>query len=289
MFKPNRHHAVIDIGSNATRLHIAHLNSKQQWITDAFTRVPLALGQDVLSSPQNKISTKNIKNLQDIISGMLQILRPFKPAKRRIVATAALRNAQNAPDIVQQISDKQRAKINIISGQEEAKVIGLMAASQFLNCTVLNIDVGGGSTDCAVVRATCAESSAQRSFPISTSHPIHLDKQLKIEFEHWVSNAITNTAPVSVITATGGSVGQLKNVGGELNLLTFNKIKQKIAKMSAEDIAQTYHMPPDTADKLSAAIDIYQTALKCANKKISQIHVVQGGLSDAILYQMQRH
>lgn len=281
MLSKQQRYAVIDIGSNATRLHIAACDKPKQWVTDTFIRVPLPLGAEVFSHPQHRIGVKTVKRLEKIISAFQLIISTFAPIKKQVVATAAFRHATNAPAIIERVKNKTGVNIGLLSGDEEAKIIGLLAGQQFAQSTVINLDVGGGSTDCAVIRAN--RLLCQASFLVGTSHNPADNVSHTQAFQQWVKKAVA-THSVQIITASGGSVAHLENLCGHLHVSALAKAQGMIKKMPAGDVARAYSIAADTVSYMEAAISIYKIALKSSG--LCKIEVVRGGLSDALIAQM---
>ncbi len=275
-------YAVIDIGSNATRLHIAHPDQQNQWITDTFIRIPLPLGAEVFSHPQQSLSVKTITRLEKTIAAMQLIIGTFAPIKTRAVATAALRSAKNSTKIIEQLKNNTDLTVYCLSGEEEATIIGLLAGQQYQNSTVINLDVGGGSTDCAVIRNN--QLINQSSFLVGTAHdPTNSADHIKA-FCQWIKSA-KNDCDVQHLTASGGSIALLKNMcRGTLTQAALTQEQKKLKNMAVGDISRLYNFPPDTVANIEMAIDIYKAALKSST--LPHIDIVQGGLSDAIIYQM---
>jgi exopolyphosphatase/guanosine-5'-triphosphate,3'-diphosphate pyrophosphatase len=70
------------------------------------------------------------------------------------IATASVREADNSARFVRAMEKKTGVRVSVLSGTEEARLIGL-AASQGCatkGLTTLNIDIGGGSTEISVFR-----------------------------------------------------------------------------------------------------------------------------------------
>jgi exopolyphosphatase/guanosine-5'-triphosphate,3'-diphosphate pyrophosphatase len=70
------------------------------------------------------------------------------------VATASIREASNAARFVREIEQRVGIRVDVLSGIEEARLIGLAASSGCgqRGATSLNIDIGGGSTEVSVFR-----------------------------------------------------------------------------------------------------------------------------------------
>jgi exopolyphosphatase / guanosine-5'-triphosphate,3'-diphosphate pyrophosphatase len=70
------------------------------------------------------------------------------------VATASVREARNASQFIRQVEKRTGVRIEVLSGVEEARLIGLSASRGCANrsATNMNIDIGGGSTEISIFR-----------------------------------------------------------------------------------------------------------------------------------------
>ena len=118
-------YAAIDIGSNAVRLLIKRVeiaeNSQPHFTKMLLLRVPLRLGFDVFS--KEKISEQKEKNMIRLMKSYRHLMKIYNVNKYRACATSAMRDAQNGMSIIKRIEKKTGIRIEIIDGQEEAKMI----------------------------------------------------------------------------------------------------------------------------------------------------------------------
>jgi exopolyphosphatase/guanosine-5'-triphosphate,3'-diphosphate pyrophosphatase len=70
------------------------------------------------------------------------------------VATASVREATNSADFVREVEAKTGVRVEVLSSIEEARLIGIAAVQNFglKKGTLLNIDIGGGSTELSLMR-----------------------------------------------------------------------------------------------------------------------------------------
>jgi exopolyphosphatase/guanosine-5'-triphosphate,3'-diphosphate pyrophosphatase len=138
--------AAIDIGSNSCRLKIAKVVA-HQLKTVAEDREVTRLGGSVfesgLVSPEAMAATlRTLKRFQRAVQlhGVDQI---------RVAATAALRDARNAPAFLAWVKAETGWNIEIISGLEEGRLIhlGMMGTEPGAGGRVLLVDLGGGSCE----------------------------------------------------------------------------------------------------------------------------------------------
>ncbi len=138
--------AAIDIGSNSCRLKIAKVVAHQLKTLHEdreVTRLGASVFDSGLVSP-------------DAMAATLRALKRFQRAvqlhgvdRMRVVATAAMRDARNAPAFQAWVKAETGWNMEIISGLEEGRLIhrGLMGAEPGAGGRVLLVDLGGGSCE----------------------------------------------------------------------------------------------------------------------------------------------
>ena len=70
-------------------------------------------------------------------------------------ATASVREADNAAEFIEEIEQRTGVRVEVLSGIEEARLIGLAASHgcAMRGVSLLNIDIGGGSTEFSLIRS----------------------------------------------------------------------------------------------------------------------------------------
>ena len=138
--------AAVDLGSNSFRLHIGrHENGVIRIIKTA--REPVRLGAGLDS--RGNLTPAAMQAGLDCLRRFSAVLSAFPLSAVRIVATNTLRIAGNAQVFLTQAELALRYPIEIISGEEEGRLIYLGVASTLdsLDERRLVIDIGGGSTE----------------------------------------------------------------------------------------------------------------------------------------------
>ena len=119
------YYGAIDIGSNAVRLLIKCVEEDEQgkvfFSKVLLLRVPLRLGFDVFA--MGKISETKEKNMLRLMKVFHHLMKIYDVEDYRACATSAMRDAKNGKDIIKRIKKKTGIRIEIIDGQEEAKMI----------------------------------------------------------------------------------------------------------------------------------------------------------------------
>ena len=141
----NSLYAAVDLGSNSFHMVIARLTEGRMQIIDRIKeRVRLAEGMD----GQRRMSPEAMARGLDCLALFAERLTNIKPDQIRIAGTYTLRRASNARDFVREAAKVLNHPIEIISGQEEARLIYQgVAHTQHIEGQVLVVDIGGGSTE----------------------------------------------------------------------------------------------------------------------------------------------
>jgi len=140
--------AVLDIGSNSFHLVVVRIISGTvQTLHKLKQKVRLAEGlseEGYLSEEAIRRGLETLKTFEKSISG-------FEPDSVRIVATYTLRKARNAHKFIKAARKIISYPVEIISGQEEARLIyNGVAHTNTLDGNTLVVDIGGGSTEFAL-------------------------------------------------------------------------------------------------------------------------------------------
>ncbi len=138
--------AAIDLGSNSFRLHIGeYVNGAICVVKSAREPNRLAAGLD----KNNVLSRESMDRGLDALKRLRSILAAYPLSDVRVVATNTLRIAANAQDFLQEAEKVLGYPIEVISGEEEGRLIYLGVANVLSRPGEkrLVIDIGGGSTE----------------------------------------------------------------------------------------------------------------------------------------------
>ncbi len=146
--------AVIDIGSNSIKVLVA-ARAPTGGLTILKTRTLDARISAGISQAVPRLSEPGMAAGLDAIRALLAEAAPFSPAATVLVATSAVRDAQNGTEFRDRVSRATGHAIRILSGDEEANLIG-----RGLTCDpalaelrdFYMFDLGGGSLECLAFR-----------------------------------------------------------------------------------------------------------------------------------------
>jgi exopolyphosphatase/guanosine-5'-triphosphate,3'-diphosphate pyrophosphatase len=146
-------YAAIDIGSNSVRMLAADVLANGRTETLASDREVTRLGESVFRG--GMISREAMEFVAGVLARMAQAYKKLDVAAVRAVATAAVRDASNQSEFLERASAAIGAPVEIVSGQEEARLIHLGVQSRWPHPDkrVLIVDVGGGSAEIILAEA----------------------------------------------------------------------------------------------------------------------------------------
>ena len=147
--------AVIDIGSNSIKVLIATRRADGSVQPLKYRTIDARISAG-LSRAAPHLSADGMARGLAAIQSLLGDVAPFSPGRVVLVATSAVRDAQNGPEFRERVRAATGHAIRILSGDEEASLIGrgltcdpaLAALEDFYV-----FDLGGGSLECLAFRA----------------------------------------------------------------------------------------------------------------------------------------
>ena len=146
--------AVIDIGSNSIKVLVA-TRDPAGIVTALASRTIDARISAGISKADPQLSEDGMARGLAAIQELLMDAAPFKPARTVLVATSAVRDARNGDDFRAKVKTATGHDIRILSGDEEANLIGRgltcdPALAELKDFYVF--DLGGGSLECLLFR-----------------------------------------------------------------------------------------------------------------------------------------
>ena len=143
--------AAVDLGSNSFHMVVAKFEDEQIRIIDRIKdMVRIASGLDA----DNNLNEAAMERAIQCLQRFGQRIKEIPGANVKAVGTNTLRQARNSNDFIRRAREALGHNIDIISGQEEARLVFLGVAQAFYNDTEtrLVIDIGGGSTELIIGR-----------------------------------------------------------------------------------------------------------------------------------------
>jgi exopolyphosphatase/guanosine-5'-triphosphate,3'-diphosphate pyrophosphatase len=142
---PNRY-AVVDVGTNSIKFHVAEQSPEGRWRTVADRAEITRLGEGL--DQTRRIGDAALERAVAAIKGMVDEARQQGVLAIVAVGTAGLRIAENRDDVLAAIERRTGVHVDVISGEEEARLAYLAARSSLdlKSGSLVVFDTGGGSS-----------------------------------------------------------------------------------------------------------------------------------------------
>ena len=140
--------AVIDIGTNSTRMLVADVSGSTVREVERRTTVTrLGRGVDV----SGQLSSSGIERVCETVADYDGVHRELGAERVRTIATSAVRDASNGEAFVAELRERFALSAEVLAGSEEARLtyLGATAGRPPADPTVV-VDIGGGSTELVV-------------------------------------------------------------------------------------------------------------------------------------------
>lgn len=292
--------AVLDVGSNSFHLVVARIISGAvQILHKTKIKVRLADGLD----KNNNLSQESIDRGVQALEVIKTSLAGFEPNSVRIVATYTLRKAKNANRFIEAAKQIFPYPVEIIAGQEEARLIfNGVAHTESLDDKTLVIDIGGGSTEFIIGEKL--EPMLLRSLDMGCvsysqqffNNPIIKEKhfakaitaaqqQLELIEDKYINIGWQNAL------GTSGTIESLVLQAGEgleahdLSLAQLENIKRKIIAAGSLDNLALPYVSEDRKQVFPAGLAILIAIFR--SFKITSLNYAQAALREGVIYEME--
>jgi exopolyphosphatase / guanosine-5'-triphosphate,3'-diphosphate pyrophosphatase len=182
--------AVVDVGTNTTRLYIADVSGDQ--VVAELTRgsrvTRLGAGVDASGRLADDALAREYAVLEEF-RGVIHVARPQKAVA---VMTSAVRDASNGAEFARDVGDRFYLETYVLNGDDEAKLTYLGATDTIDlednaedDERILVFDIGGGSTELVIGRGDQLEFhvSTQAGVVRQADRHIHSDPVTPAELE----------------------------------------------------------------------------------------------------------
>ena len=287
-------YAAIDIGSNAIRLLLVNVydnGETSSYKKVSLVRVPLRLGKDVFTT--KRISDEKAIDFERTMVAFEQLMKVHQVYKYRACATSAMRDAENGVELVNEIKEKTGINIEIISGEEEAKIIRSTHIEQRLekNHDFLYVDVGGGSTEISLYQQGKLQHS--RSFDIGTIRLLEnmVSDESWQEMQSWLQDITKNQSGLEII-GSGGNINKIYKLLDKTDwqVIRYSELQDiytKLSELTVEERMMKFKLHPDRADVIVPAALLFERIMNWAQS--DEIQVPKLGLSDGIIKSLQKN
>lgn len=290
--KEGRPAAVIDIGSNTTRLLVAERRGgglRKLLSHRAYNR--LARGRDA----DGAVPAVKIDQLVQTLALQQQLARVLGVDQPTLVATAATRSAANRDELLAAVRERCGLEITVLDEEEEAR-LAFFGATHALAAesagTVAVADVGGGSTEVAVGRpqagvewsrsfASGSSSVAEHAF--AHDPPTHAELDVA-RTEIAEAFAGTDFPAVDEVVAVGGTASSLRRlIGNVLEHETLERAIRLITSHPAAEVAERFEIDLERVQVLPAGMIILE---QVGDRLQRPLKIGRGGLREGKLLEL---
>lgn len=297
----NSLYAAVDLGSNSFHMVIARLTEGRMQIIDRIKeRVRLAEGMD----EQRRMSPEAMARGLDCLALFAERLTNIKPDQIRIAGTYTLRRASNARDFVREAAKVLNHPIEIISGQEEARLIYQgVAHTQHIEGQVLVVDIGGGSTELIIGegfehKALTSRKMGCVSFTQSFFGNAKLGEKAfnaaVLEAQHQLAPIINQYRKLGWQSCLGssGSIRTVRDVlqgeewtDGAITLAGLERLKEEMLKHKRVDQLKLAGLTEERQGVFAAAVAILLGLF--TSLPIERMEYSDGALREGLLYEFE--
>jgi exopolyphosphatase/guanosine-5'-triphosphate,3'-diphosphate pyrophosphatase len=292
---------VLDVGSNTVHLQVVDthpgarpnptFNYKEE------LRLTQYLGED------HRISEEGITKLRDCIKNAIAQSLVAKTQELLPFATSALRDAHNGEEIIKSINKDFQIDLQVLSGEEEAKLTFLAARRWFgwSSGRLLVVDIGGGSLEMAVGTDESPEIAV--SLPLGAARLTkdflkgdpYSDKSVRNLRDH-VENSLEQILPTMVkhqesdrAIATSKTLRTLARLcgdwfdgtGNNISIDAIRKISNKLADMDTPARAKLPGVSENRASQIVAGAFVAESVMR--NLDLKNLEVCPWALREGVV------
>jgi len=155
--------AAIDVGTNTVRMLLGEVTRRRISPLGYYRRISRLGGGSTTEKGLNRAA---MERTLEALREFAIVLRKTPPQSTRVVGTEALRKAPNAGRFAEAVRSETGLTLEIIDGDEEARLcaLGVLSALSPRPEGCLIVDIGGGSTEFVLCRAT--RPLFRKSYPL---------------------------------------------------------------------------------------------------------------------------
>lgn len=295
--------AAIDVGSNAIRFLAAEFVDPTHWVELEFQRVPVRLGHNAFLT--GELDRAAMAGAVACMSAFRRSMDTLGIPRYRAVATSAVRDSRNGPELVDLIRRESGVTLETITGTEEARLVwtALRSRVDLAERRWLAVDLGGGSLEVSLV--------SQDGILWTESHTMGTVRILEDlgegepdpkRFRRLVSEyARTLRFPsrldpgdIAGLVATGGNMETLADLAGvepdehgvsRVPVARLKEITRRLSRLTVTQRVEQLGLREDRADVILPAALIYGHVARLAGVRdvvVPRVGVKEGVLLDLV-------
>ncbi|MCX7743061.1 MAG: hypothetical protein N2167_00705 [Flavobacteriales bacterium] len=301
--------AIIDCGTNTFNLLLAKVNTSTREVSFLYEeKRPVKIGKGL--TEKGVFTDEAMQRAMEALTIYAAQIKEWNVDKVRVLATAAFRLSKNATVFIEQVFCHTGLTIEVISGEQEAKLIYQGAKHAYLmnEKPHLIIDIGGGSTEfiyCSIVgmyQCWSFEAGASRLLEIlSPSDPLcEQDIQRIKSYLQVLLNPLTNSLPeiIPVLVGTSGFFDTLEDMAVAGNYIPeqngslyreiptelFHQLYQLMLPLDVQERAVFPGMIPFRAEMIMMAFELTRFIIE--RYKVEKIITTPYSMKEGAIFSM---
>lgn len=293
MVRVEARHGVIDVGSNTVHLLVGGVEGGAV-VPVTGEKVSARLGSGVERT--GRISDERLELGASAIELFARISALNGAPEPAILATSAVRDAENGPLLAERVREATGLEVRVISGEEEALLgfRGAVSAGSWAgiawDAPSLVADLGGGSAQ--LILGDAAGGPTDRvSLPLGTSRTteryVEHDPPLPGELAR-LREGVLEALPrwkfsgSPQVVAVGGSARAILKVTRErLTVERLRRLASELCERPAGVLAREQGLAPERARVLPAAAETFAAVLEHSGRE--ELAVARGGLREGAI------
>jgi exopolyphosphatase / guanosine-5'-triphosphate,3'-diphosphate pyrophosphatase len=292
---------VLDVGSNTVHLQVVDTSPGARPNPTFNYKEELRLTQYI--DENNLVSEEGIRKLRECIQRAIAQSASVKTQELLPFATSALREASNGEEIISSINKDFRIDLQVLTGDEEAKLTFLAARRWFgwSSGRLLVIDIGGGSLEMAVgidetpEVATSLPLGAARLTKNFLKGDPYTDKSLRTLRDH-IEDKLEQVLPSLVkhqdtdrAIATSKTLRTIARLSGDwfdgtgknITIDAIRKISTKLSEMKESERAKLPGVSENRASQIVAGSLVAESVMR--NLDIKELEICPWALREGLV------
>jgi exopolyphosphatase / guanosine-5'-triphosphate,3'-diphosphate pyrophosphatase len=280
-------YSVVDVGSNTIHLLVGKVEGGAV-LPVTGEKISARLGAGVEKT--GRLDDERLALAAEAISLFAGIAALNGAPSPEILATSAVRDAQNGPELVERVREGTGLSMRLISGEKEA-ALGFRGALSVVGREgpVLVVDLGGGSAQ--LILGEASEGPEKRvSLPLGTNRTTErfvegdppTDEELGALREHVPQLLPDWDVGEAEVVAVGGSARALLKITNDgLTVERLWRLSAEVREGPSGVLAREQGLAPERARVLPAAITTLAAILEHFGKE--ELIVARGGIREGTL------
>jgi exopolyphosphatase/guanosine-5'-triphosphate,3'-diphosphate pyrophosphatase len=292
---------VLDVGSNTVHLQVVDTSPGARPNPTFNYKEELRLTQYI--SDDNQVSQEGIDKLRSCIKRAIEQSSSVQTQELLPFATSALREAKNGEEIIRMINKDFHIDLQVLSGEEEARLTFLAARRWFgwSSGRLLVIDIGGGSLEMAVgvdespeVALSLPLGAARLTKKFLKGDP-YTDKSIRSLRDH-IEEKLEQVLPTLVkhqdsdrAIATSKTLRTLARLTGDwfdgngknITADAIRKLSAKLSEMENSERAKLPGVSENRASQIVAGAFVAESVMR--NLDISELEICPWALREGVV------